>query len=247
MDSFFFNRAMSMRTLKVLGGFLFCSMLVLWDGCSNSDAIPISGQLYFPLRVGNYQIYQVSEANIQNTLCTDTNQPAVTYELKVLTYDSVKNAEGGYSYLIHRYTRSDSTQSWTDKDTWSARVTANQVVVSEGNTSYVKLIFPLVNNSKWNGNLFNNLGEEDYRLTNFNQPYQLTSGKKYATTQTVVQSDNQDFFVFYDKRIEVYAPSVGLIYKETTQLTYFQDPCYGQQKVKSGIVYSQALKSSGHE
>ena len=227
--------------------FLFSAMLILLDGCSYSDAISVSGQSYFPLRVGNYQIYQVSETNIQHTFCTDTSQPTNTYQLKVLTFDSVKNAEGGYTFLIHRYTRVDSTQSWVDLDTWSARVTSNQVIVNEGNTSYVKLIFPLVNNSKWNGNLFNNLGEEDYHFTNFNQPYQITNGKRYATTLTVVQSDNEDFFVFNDKRIEVYAPSVGLIYKETTQLTYFQDPCYGQQKVKSGIIYSQALKSSGHE
>ncbi len=89
--------------------------------------------------------------------------------------------------------------------------------------------------------------EEEYVLKNYHQSYQLSNGKKYTATLTVEQSDNQDFFVYQDKRLEVYAISVGLIYKETTQLTYFQDPCYGQQKVKTGIVYSQTLKNYGRE
>jgi hypothetical protein len=180
-------------------------------------------------------------------MCSETNVPLKNYELKVLIYDSSKNVEGTYTYYIHRYTRADSTQAWTDLDSWSARVTTNQVIVNEGNTPYVKLNFPLVSNSKWNGNAYNNLGEEDYNLQNFQRSYQLGNGKKYPTTLIVVQSDNQDFFVYQDKRIEVYAASVGLIYKETTQLTYFQDPCYGQQKVKTGIIYTQMLKTTGHE
>lgn len=236
-----------MEMLRGLTGGVLCLLWIMLDGCSYSDAVRIPDQLYFPLRVGNYQIYRVDETDIQHSSCNDTNLPSKSYELKVLIYDSLKNAEGGYSYLIHRYTRPDSTQTWSDLDTWSARVTANQVIVNEGNTSYAKLIFPLVNNSKWNGNQYNNLAEEEYILKNFNQSYQLSNGKKYTTTLTVEQSDNQDFFVYQDKRLEVYAVSVGLIYKETTQLTYFQEPCYGQQKVKTGIVYFQTLKNYGRE
>lgn len=224
-----------------------CGLFILIDGCSSSDTARISDRLYFPVRVGNYWIYSVSETNIQHINCNDANPPAKTYELKVLIYDSVKNAEGGYTYNIHRYTRADPTQAWVDLDSWSARVTTNQVIVAEGNTSYVKMIFPFVNNSQWNGNLYNNMPPENYQLSNLAQTYQLSNGEIYPTTLTIVQADNQDFFVYQDKRIEVYAVSVGLIYKETTQLTYFQDPCYGQQKVKTGTLYLQRLKSYGHE
>ena len=243
----FFDGANSMEMLKGFVGSIFCAMLMMLDGCSYSDVMRIPDQLYFPLRVRNYQIYQVNETDIQHSSCNDNSLPSKSYQLKVLIYDSLKNAEGSYTYNIHRYTLPDSTQAWADLDTWSARVTTNQVIVNEGNTSYVKLIFPLTNNSKWNGNQYNNLVEEDYVLKNFNQAYQLSNGKKYTTSLTVEQSDNQDFFVFQDKRLEVYAASVGLIYKETTQLTYFQDPCYGQQKVKTGIIYAQTLKTYGRE
>ena len=234
--------------MKWLGSLFFGVLLIVIDGCSGSDVVRISDLSYFPLRVGNYQIYQVIETNIQHNSCSDTSQPtAKTYDLKVKTYDSAKNSEGGYTYLIHRYTRNDSTQAWADLDTWSARITGNQVIVSEGNTSYVKLFFPLTESGKWNANLYNSLGADYDTLRNFGKPYQLSNGKQYSTTLTVKQADNHDFFVFQDKRLEVYAPSVGLIYKEKTQLTYLQGTCYGQQIVGSGIIYFQTLKSTGHE
>ncbi|HTH55691.1 MAG TPA: hypothetical protein VL728_06565 [Cyclobacteriaceae bacterium] len=244
--SLFFYRMNSMRMMKWTGSLFFCVMLIL-DGCSSPESVRISDLSYFPLRVGNYQIYQVSETNIQHASCDDTSQPTKAYELKVSTDDSVKNSEGGYTYLIHRYTRNDSTQSWTDLDTWSARLTANQAIVNEGNTSYVRLQFPLTNNGKWNANLYNNSTPEYDTLRNLGKAYQLSNSKKYSTTLTVIQADNRDFFVFQDKRFEVYAPSVGLIYKEVTQLTYLQGSCYGQQKVGTGLIYSQTLKSTGHD
>lgn len=237
-----------MRINNLLGRLFFGAMLILIDGCSGSDVVRISDLSYFPLRVGFYQIYQVNETNIQHNSCSDTSQPPTkTYDLKVLTYDSSKNSEGSYTYLIHRYTRNDSTQAWADLDTWSARITDNQVIVSEGNTSYVRLFFPLAENGKWNANSYNNLGADYDTLRNFGKPYQLSNGKKYSTTVTIRQADNRDFFVNQDKRFEVYAPSAGLIYKEKTHLTYLQGACYGQQMVGSGIIYIQTLKSTGHE
>ena len=172
---------------------VFCTVMLILDGCSYSDAVRIPDQLYFPLRVRNYQIYQVNETDIQHSSCNDNSLPSKSYQLKVLIYDSLKNAEGSYTYNIHRYTRPDSTQAWADLDTWSARVTTNQVIVNEGNTSYVKLIFPLTNNSKWNGNQYNNLVEEDYVLKNFNQAYQLSNGKKYTTSLTVNRVTTRTF------------------------------------------------------
>ncbi|GHN02890.1 hypothetical protein WSM22_43790 [Cytophagales bacterium WSM2-2] len=215
--------------------------------CSGSDVVRISDQSYFPLRVGNFQIYQVSETNIQHQSCTDTSTPIKNYQLKALIYDSAKNPEGGYTYYIHRYTRSDSLHAWTDLDSWNARVANNQVIVTTGNVPYLRLVFPFTSVTKWNANLYNDLEAEENSLKNINQSYQLPGGKKFPTTQTVVQSDNDDIFVKHDVRFEVYAPSAGLIYKETTQLEYFQQPCYGDQKVRTGLIYTQSLLKYGRE
>ncbi|MBS1680663.1 MAG: hypothetical protein JST48_03040 [Bacteroidetes bacterium] len=225
--------------------------LFLLSAC-NSESTLVSGKAYFPLQTGDFRIYSVAETNIEQLTCGDGGQTLKDYQLKALITDSSKNTDGSFTYDIHRYTRPDSTQPWTDLDTWTARITSNQIIVTQGNVSYVKLPLMFFANEKWNGNLYNDQGEEDYTLKNLGQSYTLSTttnypGTKYPSSVTVVQSDNQDFFVYQDKRIEVYAAGIGLIYKETTQLTYFQDPCYGQQKVKNGLIYMQTLESYGHE
>lgn len=226
---------------------------LIFNGCTNDDLVRIPDQSYFPLRVGNYRIYQVSETDIDRLSCSTTS-PTNNYQLKVLVFDSVKNSEGGYTYYMHRYTRPDSMQVWTILDSWSARINSNQVIVNEGNTSFVKLVFPFLNNEQWNGNIYNSNSEEDYTMKDVAKSYTLDNGKKFANSVTVIQSDNQDFFVQQDKRIEVYAATIGLIYKETTLLTYFQNDCvgtstccYGHQEVKTGIIYTQELQRYGHE
>ena len=235
-----------MRAVQVI----FYGILILVVACSSPDLVQISGQSYFPLRVGNYWIYQVKEIDISHISCSDTTTIRKNYQVKMLVYDSVQNTDGSYTYHIHRYTKSDTSQTWTDLDTWSARIDNNQVIVNEENVPYVKFIFPFSNNLTWDGNVYNNLGEDDYVLKNYNTSYvinRVADKLNYPFTLTVVQSDNQDYFVHLDERSEVYTAYTGLLYKSTTQLTYFQDPCYGEQKVQTGLIYTQTLIGGGYE
>src|SRR5258708_3873916 len=226
-----------------------CCLLIFTFGCSSSDEVKVSDQSYFPLRVGNFKIYQINGTSIQRFTCTDDGQTVKNYLLKELITDSSKNTEGGYTYMIHRYTRPDSTQSWVDLNTWTVRINSNQVVVNEGNVPYVKFIFPLVDKTVWNVNSYNDLGKDYDTLRNFRQPYTLVIGKKFQNTFSA-RRDSGEFILHFERRVEVYAPSVGLIYKESKQLQYFDNtdfPCYGQQVAKSGTIYLQSLISYGHK
>jgi len=231
------------------GSFVVFWFSILLSGCSSSSEVPISDQSYFPLRVGDVRIYQVSETDIQRLVCTGNGETLKNYQLKELITDSIKNSEGGYSYTIHRYTRPDSTKPWVDLDSWAARKNSNHVVVNEGNVSYVKFTFPLVNNAVWNTNLYSNLGKDYDTLKNFHHSYTLASGVKFQNTFSA-QRDSGEFIIYFDRRREVYAPSTGLIEKEIKQLSYFNspnDPCFGNQVVKTGIIYLQSLISYGHQ
>ncbi len=222
---------------------------VLLIGCSSSDSPQISDQSYFPLRVGNVWIYQINETDILRLTCSGDGQTVKEYQIKELISDSLKNTEGGYSYTIHRYTRPDSTQAWVDLDTWTTRTNSNQVIVNESNIPYLKFAFPLVEKNVWNTNLYNDLGADYDTLRNLHQPYTLATGQKFSNTFTA-QSDNGEFIIYHDKEVEVYASSIGLIYKESEQLHYFNstnDPCYGQQVVQNGSIYIQSLISYGHQ
>jgi hypothetical protein len=222
---------------------------ILLLGCSSSDVPQISDQSYFPLRVGNFRIYQVNETDILRLACTDNGETVKNYQLKELVTDSSKNVEGSYTYSIHRYTRPDSTQSWVDLDTWTARINSNQVIVNQNNISVVKCIFPLVENSVWYVNRYNNLGKDYDTLKNFHKPFTLSNGNKIQNTFSA-QRDTGELILHYDRAREVYAPSIGLIYKEHKHFEYFDNsnlPCFGHQVANSGVVYLQSLISYGHQ
>ena len=224
---------------------VFCFLILL--GCTTSDEKKISDQAYYPLRIGDYWIYGVDETDILQLTCGTGGQTNKHYQLKDVVVDSAKNSDQGYTYTIHRYSRPDSTQAWVDADLRSARVTYSQVVVNENNVPYVKFTFPLRTSAVWNGNAYNDLGEEDYKAAGLGQSYVLTSGKKFQNTLSVVQMDEQNL-VYQDTRIEVYAAAVGLIYKASTELNYFTDAaCFGQKEVKNGTIYLQSLISYGHQ
>ncbi|MBS1488654.1 MAG: hypothetical protein JST43_13815 [Bacteroidetes bacterium] len=227
---------------------LCCIVGLFTVRCSHTDAISVNAQSYYPLRVGDYHLYQVVRTTYNQLTCASpANDTTKNYFLKTVVTDSLKSSEGVYTYTIQRYISADTTQVWTNLDTWSARITPNQLVVNEENIPYVKINFPLRDSAVWNGNLYNNLGEQDYKLFSHNIPYQLGNGKKFLNSLKVSVS-NINNLVNQDIEFEVYAASVGLIYKQSSVLTYLTDGnCFGTKAVKTGIDYRQTLLRYGRQ
>lgn len=203
---------------------------------------PDIGLNYFPLRTGHYQIYNVNET-VYSEVAAPENR---VYQLMVEVTDSFPNSgETGYTYVLRRMKRADQNASWQDLDTWSVRRDDRELVVNEGNRPFVKLTFPLRRGNAWNGNKFNNLDADEYEIEALDESF-TAGGTTFEQTVVVNQENNEDLIVFQDRREEVYARDVGLIYKETTQLRYCtSDDCLGQQKIKSGIIYKQEIIAYG--
>jgi hypothetical protein len=229
--------------------------------CTSKEATPVHAVSdYFPLKVGLYYIYSVDSVITSqgSACCAQGIQTNYVYQLKIQVIDSFPNSEGGYSYVLQRSKRADSTSAWISMATWSARVNPSQAVVNEGNIPYIKVESPLVNGKAWDGNGLNNLGGSDkcldnststcdiYTLQNFEQPY-TQQGLYFKNSLTVMQSDNQDHIVYEDLRSEVYAEKVGLIYRTITQLHFCTSDttCLGQMFVNQGIIYNQILLTYG--
>jgi hypothetical protein len=224
--------------VKYLGG-----LLILAAACTSDEFTPADRGLdYFPLKIGFYQIYKVdstgySEVSVPKTLA---------YELMTEVTDSFPNSEGSFTYVISRYKRSDSSSPWLDFDTWSARINDREVVVSEGNIPYIKLTFPVKENSEWDGNKFNSKEEDEYEIITYKKPFSV-GGTTFEQTITVEQESNDDFIVYLDEREEIFAKGAGLIYKTITQLKYcVDDNCRGQQVIESGTIYKQELIEYGN-
>jgi hypothetical protein len=234
---------------KKTGSFWIASFLILF-GCSTNEPKP-SDAAYFPLKVGNRWMYTVEETTISRAACPDDGVTVSKYELQVIVADSFPNTENGFTYVIHRSKRLNPTDAWTELDTWSSKLSGNKIVNNESNISFVKLVIPVADNLAWNGNQFNNklelngLNEDEYKATLAGQPYTISSALTFPKTVSVVQNDQQKNLLYRDSRLEVFAFGVGLVYKESYLLNYFDKaelPCYGTNKTQKGTIYKQSLK-----
>jgi hypothetical protein len=217
----------------------FSALVVL--GCTHNGEVSVrdSGENYFPVAVGQYSIFDVNEIQYSEVADTDTLQ----YELKTEVVDSFKNNIGTFTYVVHRSKRPAGSSEWQFLDTWSVRKDNNQVVQAEGNTSFVKLVFPPSKGARWNGNGQNGMEEDEYEVMDFDTP-QSFNNLSFEKTATVEQEFNDDPIVYTDLRKEVYARGTGLVYKETTQLHFCtSEVC--DRIIENGMIYKQTIKEYG--
>jgi hypothetical protein len=221
-------------------------------GCDKQDEIrPSRDHEYLPLRKGWYQVYDVEETVYE----LGTSQ-TYFYQLKTVIVDSFPNAEGAYTYLIHRSRKYSGNDLWEEDGTFTARLSDTEAIVSKGNTPFVVLTFPAATGNDWNGNAYNdevnpnsNSASDLYEITQTGIG-QVVNGVSFPDCITVVQEDNDDTIVFQDNRSEIYARNVGLIFREIIQLTYCNDEdrnCVGEQIIDEGIIYAQRISHYGLE
>jgi hypothetical protein len=211
-------------------------------GCGDDESIHQRSDLeYFPLQTGFYQIYTIDE-----TIYTELDPPQeFSYELKTEVVDSFANLEGGITYVLYRSTRTTESDPWVFQESWSARTNMQEIVLIEGNVSYIRIALPAFKNKEWNGNALNSLEEDAYRIESKGKSYQLNASLQFNDA-LVVNQENEVNNLFRDEREEVYARNVGLIYKKSIVLNYCDEvPCFGQQIINDGVEYLQVLKEYG--
>jgi hypothetical protein len=223
----------------------FGAFVALFSTCSEGErtTASLSDAEYLPLSLGTYQIYDVTETEYVNGPIGAT----VQYELRTKVVDSFPGTGGHYSYIIYRETRTAPTEQWDYLDTWTATVNSREVMVQEGNTSFVKLDLPIRTGSRWNGNLYNNLGEEAYSISSFRQPATVNQ-LVFDDAVEVTQKDEVDDIIGNDVRKETYARGVGLINKKTETVVYCSNTpeCLGEKIIQEGYVWEQTIKEYGN-
>ncbi|MBX2893948.1 MAG: hypothetical protein KF763_00795 [Cyclobacteriaceae bacterium] len=225
------------------------SLIVLMLALLACEDKPINmewGTDFFPLRTGREWTYNISKTTY-SYLGTPIEE---SYELNIAVTDSTI-ANGIVTYLLVASNRSANNE-WQPVQSWSVRISGNEVIQNESNIMRVKMIFPVGSSTKWDGNQYNNeppflkdyittAEQRLFRIENFNQPKELSSGLNFASTVTVVISNLFDPIIGQDVQKETYARQVGLVFKEVTQLVFCnQGACAGQRQ---GVSYTQTLTS----
>lgn len=229
--------------MKKLYKYLPVALLVI-VGCGDDEGPKkLSDADYFPLRKGFYQVYTVHERIYE----LQVEIKNLTYQLKTEVVDSFINQEAGYTYTIHRSKRNTSTDPWEFQQVWSARMNTANVVVSEENVPFVKIVFPAVENRHWDGNAFNSLPADEYILTEAGKSYELSTGEAVGNYIQIVQEDSGDLFNV-NKRQEFYVRNIGLVQAEIMDIEYCSDAdeCdITQQIIDNGTIYVQTLIEYG--
>ena len=227
------------------GSFAFLLVMILFaGGCRPVSELLSPGQDYFPLEAGRYIIYDVSEHQYSLAATVPTKR---AYQLKELVGAAYTDVTGQQAYRLLRYRRLAEGQPWQADSIWSARLVGNEAVRTENGLDFVKLQFPLSDRLRWNGNRYNAVGEDEYEARNSGQPYGVL-GKEFSETVTVVAQQDSTL-LSQDKRIDVYARQVGLIYKERTQFQYCSSTpaCIGTYQIDYGIRQIYRIHSFGRE
>jgi hypothetical protein len=219
----------------------FLIVLVVF-ACDRNEFTPAdTGMDYMPMQVGDFRTYDVNEIVYSQVKEPET----LHYELRTEVVDSFPSTSGEIIYVINRFRRDVGSNNWVVLENWSMRKNDRELVITEGNKSFVRLIFPTRAGNAWDGNAFNSDGEDTYVISALDEVKQIGE-VTFEKTLTVAQEGNDDRIVYYDFREEQYARGVGMVSRTIEQLEYCTlDHCLGQQVIERGRNYKQNLISYG--
>jgi hypothetical protein len=195
-----------------------------------------------PLETGRFIIYDVTEQRYSLTAAPTTT----TYQLKESIGAAYTDVTGQPAYRLQRFRRPNAQATWATDSLWTARLTNRAAIRTENGADFVKLQFPLIDRDRWNGNQYNRFGEETYQLRNLGKPYTV-GNQSFEQSVQVVQRDDSTL-VGRDRRVDVYARQVGLVYRENTQLQYCATgTCIGKAQIDFGVRRVFRIVSYGKE
>lgn len=190
-----------------------CSFLVVSTvtSCKKEKEPPVDFKYeYFPVRVGQYSIYEVDSTVYDNFSDSIYNY---IYQIKEIYESEYYDNQNRLTYRIVRYYRKTASDDWQVQHVWAVNRTNLTAERVENNIRTVNLRFPVKNGLMWNANVYNSNGEQNFEISNLDIPYLLGS-QTYDTTLTLVQQADTGNLISYKYKFEIYAKNVGLVYKE---------------------------------
>lgn len=196
------------------------------------------GYNYFPYKVGTWMHYDVD-----SIFWDDFSGGTYTYssQIKEIVESTFIDDEGNEALRIERYFRKTDTSEWIIKDVWYANIKDNSAEKVEENIRYKKLVFPIKENTTWDGNIMNYLDEETYSYSDINESI-LINNNMYDSTITVTHK-NLSNLLEEDIRYEIYAKNIGMINKYTKTI---EKDIVNPEEIKSGVYVEYKLRSYGN-
>lgn len=230
--------------MKKLFGIL--SIFIILSACTkeNDSYFANLDRDYYPLESGTYNVYQVQEINID---APSEVYDTLNYQLKEMIGGKYQDDINVTTYLLLRYKRYNSNDSWKIADVWSIQYKNYRLYITEENIRYVKLYFPLTINKTWDGNAYNTMDPQDYEITDIDVA--LAINNQAFDSCLVVTQEADSSLIHKDLAIEQFARDTGLIYKETTHINSQEiEPGVPlEDRITTGTMYKQVFIERGRD
>lgn len=209
---------------------LYCIVFLgLLVGCTTPATVPAeTGYDFFPLEEGYYHQYDVTETRY--TLA----RPAeiTSYSIRETIGKKYTDADGQDVYRIERAVLRGN--QWRVDSVWTAWLTTDRALRVENGNTFVKLEFPIRKDASWDGNRFNSLNEQMYRVVTLDSTMKV--GTDVFEKTLIVEQENTSTLLSVRRTRELYAKGIGLIGRERTNFTYCATPdCLGKGIIDYGF------------
>jgi hypothetical protein len=210
--------------------FLLSASILALQSCDKNETDPVDEYQYYPLGLGQYQIYQVEET----TYSAGQSKPVVATWQEKDQVDRISSSdENTTAFIVARYRRNTSADYWQKFKEYTVTRSPDKVLTNIDNQTIFALIFPIDSRIKWNGNQYNNLDAEDFYYQDIHKPANIDN-ISFDKTLTVVERRDTSIINRY-VGIKKYALGTGLISDEQTAYEYCQDEhCIGSETIESG-------------
>lgn len=188
--------------------------MVVASGCKkNKEEIEIDlGYDYYPNKVGTYIEYEVD--SIHYGVDIDT----VHFYLREELVNEFVDQQNQLAVRVHRYKKFNMADEWELKDVWVQKTTPTSAERVEENIRYVRMVFPINDEQRWDGNAYNTDNEWEHQYVTIDKSLAM-SGFTFSKTLSIRQRNSINL-IDQEKASEIYAKNVGLISKSFLDLTF---------------------------
>lgn len=221
----------------------------LLAGCRHESVVPAPVTDYFPVAVGAYRTYAVTDSTWASARVSVS-----AYQLRERVTEQFTDAAGQPAYRLVRSLRLTSADTWRDDSTLVVQVQPRAVVQTRNNVRTVELVYPVRADKAWNRTPFTVGGTSvPDTITNLTRTYGPAVGGAYTTPAvggapaksypaTVLTKDVLPVGVEdvndRDQRgtRQVYALGVGRVLRRRFSLQTFTTAANGEETNTKGVV-----------
>jgi hypothetical protein len=248
-----------MKNLQKSHIFLICIYMLTLSSCTKnqSETLPLMGSNYYSLQIGRTLIYNLDSIIFDPQPNKSIKIDTFRWQIREVVKDTFRDNSNVLTYRIERAERRQNTTTWQIAKIVTEALNTDQALRGEDNLRYIKFPLAFIENTTWNGNVFNDVNAKfiiadetllpfskkwTHRIESFNKSEKITT-KTYDNVLTV--SGQTDPKSLIEKRyvLEKYAQNVGLIYREwhilDTQKT--DANLAWEKKTEKGVILIQRI------